>query len=146
MPGRPPREGPRGPRPRGEARQRNEPTPPSNPVPAGNGRPPRAPRELEPDPAERRTFTADGETWVAWVAGKGAWGSGAFGLGMVDALHFARAATPERPEREALLARGRFVGLYDEELCTLLAGATPVVTEPPPRSERPRRDRRSRDW
>jgi hypothetical protein len=65
---------------------------------------------------------------------------------MVDALHFARAAAPERPERETLLARGRFVGLYDEELCTLLARATPIVTEPPPRTERPRQDRRARDW
>ena len=34
---------------------------------------------------------------------------------------------PERPAREALLARSRFAGLYDDELRELLARATPIV-------------------
>ena len=37
-----------------------------------SGGDPRPPRELEPDPSERRTFEVDGEDWIAWVAGKGA--------------------------------------------------------------------------
>ncbi|NLG61930.1 MAG: hypothetical protein GX539_06760 [Candidatus Cloacimonetes bacterium] len=79
------------------------------------------------------------------MAGKGAWGSGAYGLGMVVAVHFAPATAPHLPEREALLARGRFAGLYDEELRELFEKATPIVRDQP-RRERPKRDRRSRDW
>lgn len=107
---------------------------------------PRPPRELDRDPAERRTFEVNGAPWVAWVAGKGAWGSGAYGLGMVVAIHFAPAGTAEQPpEREALLARGRFAGLYDEELRALFDRATPINREQP-RQESKRRDRRNRDW
>lgn len=74
-----------------------------------------------------RRFHHGGEEWQAWVSGGGALGTGALGLGPVDAVHFARAAEPGRPLREALLARGRFDGLFDEELAVLLDGATPIV-------------------
>lgn len=45
---------------------------------------------------------------------------------MVDAIHFAPADRPDRPQFEALLAQGRFAGLYDEELVSLLAGAAEI--------------------
>jgi hypothetical protein len=110
------------------------------------GGPPRAPRELDPDPAERRTFELDGASWVAWMAGKGACGSGAYGLGMVDAIHFALASAPGEPVREVLLARGRFAGLFDDELRALWARGTPIVTDAPAKSQPRRGDRRGRDW
>lgn len=139
-PGRPPRGSGRPPGARPPA-----PSPPPVPAPASGGAP-RPPRELDRDPAERRSFGADDGEWIAWVSGKGAWGSGAYGLGMVVAVHFARAEAPAEALREALLPRGRFAGLYDEELCALLASATPIVRDAPPRREPPRRDRRGRDW
>lgn len=153
MPGRPPkgsggggRSRGRGDRPGGPSRHGRTPAPASPASqPPRNGVEPRPPRELDSDPAERRTFDVDGTPWIAWVAGKGAWGSGAYGLGMVVAVHFAPAAAPDKPLREALLARGRFAGLYDEELRTLFERATTISHEPP-RQEPPRRDRRSRDW
>ena len=112
-----------------------------------HGEAPRPPRELAPDPDETRTFDVDGESWTARVAGKGAWGSGAYGLGMVVAVHFARAEAPDKPLREALLPRGRFVGLFDEELRALLASATPITAAPPSsRGAEPRDTRRRRDW
>jgi len=94
---------------------------------------------------ERRTFDVAGSAWTAWVSGKGAWGSGAYGLGMVVAIHFAPASAPERPVREALLARGRFAGLYDEELRALFEQSVEIV-HGQQRAEPPRRERRRRDW
>ncbi len=90
-------------------------------------RPPAAPRELETDPPGRRTFQAGEDEWVCWVSGKSASGTGPYGLGMVVAVHFAPANSSERPRFEALLERGRFVGLFDEELRRLLARAIPIV-------------------
>jgi hypothetical protein len=78
-----------------------------------------------PDAAERR-FEHGGRTWVAGVAGVGSVGTGRIALGLVDAIHFRDAAEPGRPLREALLARGRFESLYDEELGRLCDGATPI--------------------
>jgi hypothetical protein len=100
--------------------------------PATNGRgdtpPPAPPHEVEPDRgAGERRFTADGAEWLVRRAGKGACGTGAYGLGLVEALHFFESARPEVPRREALLARGRFDSLYDDELRALLAAATPIV-------------------
>lgn len=133
-------------RPPGPPRNGRTPAPASAQAePPRHGPEPRPPRELDRDPTERRSFELDGTEWIAWVAGKGAWGSGAYGLGMVVAVHFAPATAPDLPEREALLARGRFAGLYDEELRELFEKATPIVRDQP-RRERPKRDRRSRDW
>lgn len=153
MPGPPRKHGPRsgGPpqRPGAEqkdARARGEPTPPSNPIPIVDGEPPRPPRELDADPVEPRTFELDGREWQAWVAGKGAWGAGAYGLGMVDAIHFAPLDAPTVPQREALLARGRFAGMFADELAGLYARATPIATDSPPRAQPRRGDRRARDW
>jgi len=90
-------------------------------------RPPEPPRELEPEPADTRHFTAGAGEWQAWVSGKAAGGTGGYGLAMMVAVHFARAEAPDEPLFEALLPRGRFGSLYDEELRELLARATPIV-------------------
>lgn len=140
-------EGGRAGRERDDAHHRRaEPTAPTRPVRAVDGEPPRAPHELEPDPAERRSFVVGDEEWIAFVAGKGAWGSGSYGLGMVVAVQFVRASAPDQPVREILVARGRFSGLFDDELRALLAEATPIVTDAQPRAESTRRERRSREW
>jgi hypothetical protein len=76
---------------------------------------------------ERRGFLADGEEWVAWRSGAGAVGTGAWGLGRVEAVHFARPDSPGRPLREALIAKGRFDNLFEDELAELLRRATPIV-------------------
>lgn len=115
---------------------------PAAPSPPG---PPSPPRELDGDPTERRTFDVADTAWIAWVAGKSAWGSGGYGLGMVVAVHFALASAPDRPMREALLARGRFAGLYDEELRALFERSVAIVHEQQ-KAEPSRRERRSRDW
>lgn len=91
-------------------------------------------------------FEAEGNEWVAWVAGKGAWGAGASGLGMVDAVHFALATAPAQPLREALLARGRFAGLFEEELRALFGRAVTIEQDAPQRAQPRRGDRRGRDW
>jgi hypothetical protein len=80
-----------------------------------------------PDPPPGRTFTAEGRTWVARVAGHGALGTGHYSLGLVEAVHFALAEAPDVPVREALLPRGRLDALFESELAALLAGATPIV-------------------
>ena len=72
-------------------------------------------------------FEAEGKSWIARVAGKGAAGTGAYGLGLIEAVHFFAAEAPDRPIREALIARSRFGGLYEAELADLLARATPIV-------------------
>jgi hypothetical protein len=83
---------------------------------------------------EVRQFRHDGSDWLAWVAGAGAYGTGVLGPGLLEAVHFASAVAPDTPLREALLARGRFSGLYDAELAELLTAATPIVTS----DQRPR--------
>ncbi|HSJ25911.1 MAG TPA: hypothetical protein VK929_14640 [Longimicrobiales bacterium] len=79
------------------------------------------------DVAGRRRFLYEGQEWLAWSAGAGAYGTGAYGLAPVEAVHFARATQPAAPVREALLARGRFQCLHDSELIGLLESATPIV-------------------
>ncbi len=74
-----------------------------------------------------RAFACDAEEWVAWVSGAGAYGTGVHSLGNVEAVHFARAAAPELPVREALVPAGILEGLYDEELIAVLRSATPIV-------------------
>jgi hypothetical protein len=93
----------------------------------GDAAPPLPPHELpRPQPVERE-FEADGRSWVARLSGKGAYGTGGYGLGLVDAVHFADPAEPGLPLREALLAHGRFHDLFDAELIDLLHRSTPIA-------------------
>jgi hypothetical protein len=95
----------------------------------GDGPPPAPPRELpRAEPVERR-FEHDGRTWVARLSGKSAWGTGSYGLGLVDAVHFADAERPDLPLHEVLLAHGRFDTLFDSELVALLRVAVPIAQE-----------------
>ena len=57
-------------------------------------------------------------------------GTGSYGLGLVEAVHFSAADEPDRPLREALLARGRFDTLFDDELGRLFDAATPITNAP----------------
>lgn len=105
--------------------------PTSAPKPAlDNGRP-HAPHETRGiqsgNPPDERRFATEGREWIARVAGRGAYGTGQWGLGLIEAIHFFGADRPDVPVREALLAHGRFAFLHDDELITLLAGATPIV-------------------
>jgi hypothetical protein len=93
---------------------------------AANAPPPRAAEPAGGSEAER-SFEADGKTWIARLGGKGAYGTGAFGLGFVEAVHFFAADEPERPVSEALIPRGRFAGLFESELVELLAQAIPIA-------------------
>lgn len=89
--------------------------------------PPAPPQELPREASPAREFDADGARWIAQLAGKGACGTGSYGLALLEAVHFCAAAEPSKPLREALLARGRFDALYDAELVALLARAVPIV-------------------
>ncbi|MGQ0562271.1 MAG: hypothetical protein ACT443_10390 [Gemmatimonadota bacterium] len=84
----------------------------------------------------KRSFVCDSESWLAWVSGGGGYGTGSRGLGNIDAIHFARAAAPDVPVFEALLAAGRFDGLFEEELVALFRTARRVV-DPAELPERP---------
>lgn len=97
-----------------------------------DGPPPSPPRELARLPAAERRFEFEGRSWVARLSGKSAYGTGSFGLGLVDAVHFADAAAPDVPLYEALLAHGRFHGMFDEELRTLLRRSV-AIDQPGPR-------------
>src|SRR5690606_37747108 len=66
-----------------------------------------------------RSFTADGVDWVARVVGAGVVGKGVPATGTIVAVRFHRADEPHRPLREALLPRGRFEYLDDDELAAL---------------------------
>jgi hypothetical protein len=107
---------------------RRPPPPVQNARQRGHAGPPPPPRELpRPDPGERQ-FQHRGATWTARLSGKSAYGTGGYGLGLIEAVHFFDAAEPARPVREALLPRGRFELLYDAELAALLDGAVPITT------------------
>ena len=107
----------------------HEPTAPYKPIVRGRGDtpPPAPPRQLPQASAEDRHFTHAGRAWIARLAGKGAAGTGSYGLGLVEAVHFYDAAEPARPVSEALLAHGRFPTLYDSELGMLMERATPIT-------------------
>jgi hypothetical protein len=77
--------------------------------------------------------------WVAYPSGKGAYGTGHWGLAGVEAVHFAKADAPEKPLLEALLASGRFSDLYDEELVALFRSARTIVIPEPGTVPAPRR-------
>jgi hypothetical protein len=90
--------------------------------------PPPPPRELEPVAGWCRAFEAEGREWIARAAGRGAGGTGSYGLGMLEAVHFAHAEAASTPLFEALVAAGRLAFLYDDELQGLLRTATRIVT------------------
>ena len=109
-------------------------------------RPPDPPRELVDERDVCRRFTSEGVAWLARVSGRGAGGTGAYGLGMIEAIHFYQANEPATPRFEALLPAGRLASLFEEELTALLrdARAIPPPGEAPARAEvrrsRPRSD------
>lgn len=75
----------------------------------------------------KREFTCDGSDWVAWLSGRSAYGTGVYGLGNLEAVHFGTAEAPDVPVYENLLAAGAFDNLFDEELSALLRCARRVV-------------------
>ncbi|HEX7117555.1 MAG TPA: hypothetical protein VF212_02125 [Longimicrobiales bacterium] len=87
------------------------------------------PAEDAPPAPPGRTFTADGQTWIARIAGEAIVGTGAFASAALLAVRFHRADEPDRPLREALIPRGRFELLYDDELAALLRTARPLDAE-----------------
>jgi hypothetical protein len=89
--------------------------------------PPAPPRELPRTDPGRREFVHDGRRWAVWLSGKSAYGTGGYGLGLLEAVHFGEAGRPDVPLREALLARGRFEQLFDAEFAALLERATPIT-------------------
>lgn len=119
----------------------NEPTSAARPEPdqarvaSEDAPPPEPPCELEPDPPLAIHFSVGGRDWIVRVSGKGACGTGSYGLGLIEALHFCHAEAPDRPVREVLLARGRFAGLHDVELIGLLGESVAIVEPPPSRSQ-----------
>lgn len=104
-----------------------DPTSSLQPTTGHSDTPPRAPPHELPQIEDARWFEVEGKSWIARLQGKGACGTGAYGLALVEAIHFYAAEAPERPVAEALLARGRFAGLFDCELAELLAQAIPIV-------------------
>jgi hypothetical protein len=90
--------------------------------------PPAPPRELETQNGICVPFDSEGEAWIARAAGKGAGGTGSYGLAMMEAVHFCRASDAATPLYETLVAAGTLAGLYVEELRTLLGRAKRVVT------------------
>ncbi|MGH7463046.1 MAG: hypothetical protein ACREMA_18725, partial [Longimicrobiales bacterium] len=57
-------------------------------APASNGAGATAPSG---PPRAQLTFQCDGEEWIAYASGKGAYGTGRYGLAALQAVHFARA-------------------------------------------------------
>jgi hypothetical protein len=107
-----------------------EPATPVRPDPgfSPDAPPPPPPRELEPHAGICIPFEFEGEPWIARAAGKGAGGTGSYGLAMMEAVHFCRASAPVTPLFEALVAAGALAGLFPDELCVLLRRARRVVT------------------
>lgn len=85
--------------------------------------------EAEGEPrweGDEQRFDLDGEAWTVRTAGAGSYGTGGVGAARLLAVHFYRAADPERPVREALVPAARFVDLWPDELRTLFRRATPI--------------------
>ncbi|MEX2281247.1 MAG: hypothetical protein WEE89_02040 [Gemmatimonadota bacterium] len=74
-----------------------------------------------------RNFTVDGVEWVAYVSGRGAYGTGHFGLASLQTIHFALAGEPGTPLLETLVPANQFAGLFDRQLMHLLKHATRIV-------------------
>jgi hypothetical protein len=110
----------------------HEPTRHVLPAPQDQGRgdaePPDPPHELSEPASVELEFELGDEVWIARLSGKGACGTGSYGLGLVEAVHFCRANSPDVPVREALIARGRFAHLYPAELSSLWSRATAIAT------------------
>jgi len=120
----------------------------STTVPASDAAPERAGHgeEGQPTPSRIRSFAADGEDWIARIAGESTAGSDSFAAPALVAIRFARARTPEHDEREILIPRGRFQSLRDEEFADLLEKARPLQDpDDPPRSRRGGARRPGRD-
>jgi hypothetical protein len=94
---------------------------------SANGATPESTLDATPPERPVRGFVFEGAEWVVWPSGNSAYGTGTCGPAALEAVHFARADAPDLPVYEALLAAGRFFGLYDEELASLLQGATKIV-------------------
>lgn len=75
--------------------------------------------------AGERHLEVDGVQWVVRPGGRGATGTGRYGLALIEAVHFYRPGEP-RPRFEALVAVGQWLQYYDEELAVLLRTAVPV--------------------
>ena len=105
---------------------------------------PHADRAVLPKPAVAISscyeLEVDGDRWVAFVSGTGAYGSGHWGLAPVAAIHFARADAPDVPLLEALLGAGRLPHLFPTELMALFRAAKDIVKlEPGVAALQPRR-------
>lgn len=93
-------------------------------------------RQVAPDKVmeagEDRTIVVDGMEWVAKLAGGGVAGAGELGGAYLVVIRFQPAAAEGSARRngavrEALIPRGRFENLYDEELVELFRSAKPVA-------------------
>lgn len=78
-----------------------------------------------------RIIEVDGKEWIARVEGSGVGGAGELGGAYLVVVRFhpvkGDGAERRRGEvREALLPRGRFENLFDEELIALFRSAKPV--------------------
>lgn len=73
-----------------------------------------------------RRFSLGGEEWIARRVGEGAVGTAGSPQAYLAAIRFFRAEDPGTPVREAIIARGRFEQLFDEELQALLGEARPL--------------------
>lgn len=109
-----------------------------------NATAPALPQEPVAARPERR-FVFDDVEWVACVSGRGAYGTGHWGLASLQAIHFARADSPDKPEYEALIAAGRFGDLYASELLELFQSARRIVIPEGGVSSAPRRFNREED-
>lgn len=72
-----------------------------------------------------RTFTVDGCSWTARLAGEGLGGTGRLGLAAIAIVQFF-ADGEDSPSREAIMPAGRFGSLFESELGALLARARPL--------------------
>lgn len=83
-------------------------------------------RTKQSPPAPVRRFSLGDDEWVARLAGQGYGGTGDRSPGYFAAVRFFRADAPDRPVREALIPRGRFDSLYDDELREIFEMAEPI--------------------
>jgi hypothetical protein len=113
-----------------ERAERPAPKPVERPAPE-----PVEPEPIEPEPSTssesgpaivEREFTVDGEEWLARIVGEGVGGTGAGAVAYLVAVRFYPAGKPGEAAREALLPRGRFEMLYEEELIELFRTARPI--------------------